>query len=71
MSYLGLNIEDMGMGAGMIETNKSTEQQRLSKESVCEAIRHLQKVIRKGAVSNEYLHTGRVHDEDYNIRGRV
>jgi hypothetical protein len=56
MSYLGLNIENMGMGAGMKETNKSTEQQRLSKESVCEAIRHLQKTIRKGAASNEYMH---------------
>jgi hypothetical protein len=46
----------MGMSAGMIETDKYTEQQRLSKESVCEAIRHLQKTIRKGAASNEYMH---------------
>jgi len=49
----------MGMGAGMIETNKSTEQQSLSKESLNEAIRHLQKVIRKGAASNEYMHESR------------
>ena len=28
-----------------------------------QAIEHLQKAIRKGAVSNEYMHTGRVHKE--------
>ena len=61
----------MGMGAGMKETNKYTEQQRLSKESVCEAIRHLQKTIRKAAASNEYMHTGRVHSDDGSVRGRV
>ena len=52
----------------MIETNKSTEQQSLSKESLNEAIRHLQKVIRKGAISNEYMHTGRVHSDDGSVR---
>ena len=58
----------MGTSAGMIETNKSTEQQSLSKESLNEAIRHLQKVIRKGAISNEYMHTGRVHSDDGSVR---
>jgi hypothetical protein len=46
----------MGMGTGMKETDKYTDSRRLSKESLDSAIRHLQKVIRKGAASNEYMH---------------
>lgn len=49
-------------------TDKYTDSRRLSKESLTEAIKHLQKVIRKGAVSNEYMHTGRVHSDDDSIR---
>ena len=47
-----------------MNTSTYTEQQKeLTKKELNEAIEHLQKIIRKGAVSNEYLHTGRVHKE--------
>jgi hypothetical protein len=46
------------------ETNKRTEHKRLTDDDLTSAIKHLQKVIRKGAVSNEYMHTGRVHSDD-------
>jgi hypothetical protein len=36
----------------------------LTKDRVInQAIRNLQKTIRKGAISNEYLHTGRIYDD--------
>jgi hypothetical protein len=37
-------------------TDNYTDSNALSKESLNEAIKHLQKVIRKGAASNEYMH---------------
>ena len=51
-----------------MNTHTSTEQQKeLTKKELNKAIEHLQKVIRKGAVSNEYLHTGRVHSDDESV----
>jgi hypothetical protein len=43
----------------------------LTKKELNKAIEHLQKVIRKGAVSNEYMHTGRVHSDDGSVGRRV
>ena len=38
------------------ETNKRTEHKRLTDDDLTSAIKHLQKAIRKGAASNEYMH---------------
>jgi hypothetical protein len=46
----------MGMDIDMKETDNSTDSRRLTKTSLNSAIRHLQKAIRKGAASNEYMH---------------
>ena len=65
MSYLGLNIKNMGMGTGMKETDKYTDSRRLSKESLDSAIKRLQKTIRLGAASNEYFHAGKIERNEY------
>ena len=46
----------MGMGIDMKETDNFTDSRRLTKTSLNSAIRRLQKAIRKGAASNEYMH---------------
>ena len=52
-------------------TDKYTDSKGLTKNDLQQAIKHLQKVIRKGAVSNEYMHTGRVHSDDGSVGRRV
>ena len=49
------------------ETDKRTDSTKLTKDDLQQAIKHLQKVIRKGAASNEYMHTGRVHSDDESV----
>lgn len=46
----------MGENAGMKETDKYTDSKRLTKSSLNSVVRSLQKIIRKGAASNEYMH---------------